>query len=75
MEAEGKPTAGGMVVLKSVPPELLRGLPESDRSAIAEQQGRQVQLVGYDEDGRAELEFTDQAGILHSIWVDPACIG
>ena len=63
-----------IVVLKEVPPGLLSGLPASDQVAISRQRGRPVQLVGYDEDGRAELEFTDVKGHLHTIWVHPSCV-
>ena len=34
--------------------------------------GKAVTLAGYDEDGRAELEFDDPFdGCTHSIWVAP----
>jgi hypothetical protein len=58
-----------MVVLDVVPPGLLNGLPKSDQAAISAIVGKPVLLVGYDEDGRAELEFVDREGHNHSIWV------
>jgi hypothetical protein len=61
---------GTMVVLKSVPPGLLEGLPEDDQTAISEIIGKPVHLVGYDDSGKAELQFTDRDGATHSIWVD-----
>jgi hypothetical protein len=36
--------------------------------------GRRVRLVGCDDDGRAELEFTDARGILHYLYVGPTFI-
>jgi hypothetical protein len=56
---ESKPSAGEMVVLTSIPPGLLDGLPEEDQRAIVAIVGKPVLLVEYDEDGRAELQFDD----------------
>ena len=66
-----KPGAGEIVVLEVVPPGLLNGLPKSDRAAISEIVGKPVFLAGYDDHGRAELEFIDRKDHNHSIWVDP----
>ena len=44
------------------------------RALYARVIGTEVLLMEYDEDGRAELEFTDDAGIIHSIFVDPKYI-
>jgi hypothetical protein len=75
-EDSRKPSAGETVILTSIPPGLLEGLPEEDQNAIVAIVGKPVLLVGYDEDGRAELHFDDpfdgQAGShmhTHSIWV------
>ena len=65
---------GDSVVLTGVPPGLLQGLPIEDQTAIVEVVGKQVLLVGYEDDGRAELEFTDKHGTVHFIFVDPAFI-
>ena len=59
-----------MVVLDVVPQGLLNGLPKSDQATISAIVGKPVLLVGYDEDGRAELEFVDGRGNNHSIWVN-----
>ena len=32
--------------------------------------GKPIRLSGYDEDGRAELEFREKNGTYHTIWVD-----
>jgi hypothetical protein len=65
------PEPGTNVVLKSVPPGLLHGLPRSDQEAITAIVGQAVRLVLYDDVGRAELEFTDQRGDIHYIYVKP----
>ena len=69
--AKGKPKRGSKVVLASLPPGLLRGLPEEDQEAIRAIVGKPVLLAGYDEDGRAELTFTEASQTIHSIFVNP----
>ena len=73
-ETENEPRAGDKVVLKGLPPEFLTGLPRSDKSAISKMIGKRVRLVGYDADGRAELEFRDSKRALHFIYVNPSFI-
>ena len=83
MSAEqGKPRAGEQVVLLALPPGFLDDLPDEDQRAITALVGKPVTLVGYDEDGRAELHFddpfhsrTDKSSHTHSIWVSPEFIG
>lgn len=70
-----RPPTGSMVVLRELPPGLIDGLPREDQIAISEVVGKKVLLVEYDEDGRAELEFTDPHGVIHSIYVDPSYLG
>jgi hypothetical protein len=60
--------AGRPVILKAIPPGLLNGLPEEDQTAIRAIVGRPVTFAGYSF-GEAELEFTDDAGDGHSVWV------
>jgi hypothetical protein len=69
-----RPNAGDTVILTEVPPGLLNDLPPEDQRAIAEVVGKPILLLEYDEDGRAELEFTDAHNVIHSIWVDPRYI-
>jgi hypothetical protein len=76
-----KPEPGETVVLTTVPPGLLDGLPQEDQRAIVAIVGKPVLLVGYDEDGTAELEFddpfdpqTDRHRHFHKIWVAPKFI-
>jgi hypothetical protein len=71
-----RPSPGETVVLTCIPPGLLDGLPQEDQNAIMAMIGKPVLLVGYDEDGRAELHFddpfdvrTDDYSHSHSIWV------
>ncbi|HKY19758.1 MAG TPA: hypothetical protein VJM31_00950 [Vicinamibacterales bacterium] len=58
----------------SVPPGFLEGLPLHDKRAITAVVGKPVLLVEYDEVGRAELEFTDESGVIHSLYVRPEFI-
>jgi hypothetical protein len=67
-----KAKPGETVLLTELPPRLLRGLPRTDQRAISEIVGKPVLLIGYDDDGRAELEFTDRNGAIHSIYVHPS---
>jgi hypothetical protein len=66
-----KPIPGDFVVLEEVPQGLLDGLPKEDQQAISEIAGKPIRLNKYDEDGRGELEFTDQHGAIHFIYVRP----
>jgi hypothetical protein len=75
------PHVGEQVIFLALPPGLLDGLPEEDQRAIRAKVGQPVTLVGYDEDGRAELSFDDPFdgrtppySHTHSIWVAPAFI-
>ena len=81
MSGNTRPKPGETVVLTTVPPGLLDGLPQEDQNAINAILGKPVLLVGYDEDGRAELSFddpfdvrTDVSSHTHNIWVPPASI-
>jgi len=73
--------AGEQVILVELPPGFLHDLPEEDQRAITAMVGRRVLLIGYDEDGRAELHFDDpfvprthKSSHTHSIWVGPEFI-
>ena len=70
-----------MVLLKSIPPGLVDGLPQDDQNAIVAIIGKPVLLVGYDDDSRAELHFddpfdggADDYSHTHAIWVAPVFI-
>lgn len=68
------PKPGDWVVLEQLPQGLLDGLPEEHQEAIEEIVGKPVVLNEYDEDGRAELEFTDRNERIHFIYVNPCFI-
>jgi len=50
------------VVLKALPQGFLDDLPVEDQEAISKVVGKTIALNGYEDDGRAELEFT----VLHN---------
>jgi hypothetical protein len=60
---------GDLVVLISVPSVLFSGLPEEDQAAIRSVIGKQVKFAGIAY-GQAEIEFKDDRGDEHTIWVD-----
>ena len=66
-----RPNPGDVVVLTAIPRGMLDDLPEEDQRAIKEIVGRPVILNEYDDVGRAEIEFTDHDGQLHSLFVAP----
>jgi len=74
MSSQSTPKPGDTVVLTEVPPGLLDGLPMEDRRAISEVIGKPVLLNAYDNEGRAELQFTDREGMIHFVYVDPSAI-
>jgi hypothetical protein len=74
MQGDEHIPAGASVILLEVPTGLVDDLPLEDQRAIRAVVGKPVVLVEYDECGRAELEFVDESGNNHSIWVAPAFI-
>lgn len=60
---------GDLVVVISVPATLFSGLPEEDQTAIQSVIGKPVKFAGIAY-GQAELEFKDDHGDEHTIWVD-----
>jgi hypothetical protein len=77
-----RPRAGEQIVLVAIPPVLLDGLPDEDQRAIAAIVGKPIPFLGYDDIGRAELEFdnpfdarTENFSHTHTIWVDPKFVG
>jgi hypothetical protein len=65
-----KPKPGDEVVLKALPPGFLNDLPGDEQRAISARIGRPIRLMGYDRDGRAELEFMAQDDSIHTLNVD-----
>ena len=62
------------VILNALPPGFIDDLPHEDQQALLEAISKPVAFQGYDEDGRAELEFKDREGTFHTIYVDPKFI-
>ena len=62
------------MVLNGLPPGFLDDLPLEDQDAISKAVGKPITLNGYEDDGRAELEFEDTQGVIHIIYVDPKFI-
>ena len=74
MSKRRRPKPGDSVVLSKIPPGLVEGLPTEDQEAIATVIGKPILLTVSNYDGRAELEFTDRNGVIHSIFVSPDLI-
>jgi hypothetical protein len=74
MNSQNKPRPGDTVVLTKLPPGFLDDLPPEDQRAISEAVGKPVLLNEYDSEGRAELQFADQGGMIHFVYVDPSLI-
>jgi hypothetical protein len=64
-----KPNPGETVVLTEIPSGFLDDLPTEDQQAVKEVLGKPILLKEYDDNGRAELEFTDASGVVHFIYV------
>ena len=62
--------AGEKVLLRGLPRGFLNDLPKEDQAAILAVVGKPVSFVDWDDVGRAELEFTDTASVVHYIYVD-----
>lgn len=69
-----KPAPGDAVILCKLPRGFIDDLPIEDQKAISAIVGKPVRLNEYDDDGRAELEFTDENGVIHFIYVSPDLI-
>ena len=61
---------GDLVILLSVPSNVINGLPKNDQMAIRSVIGKTVKFSGISFD-QAEIEFKDGHGDTHTIWVDP----
>ena len=62
-------------VVKKLPLGWLDDLPREDQEAITAIVGKPISVLGYDDVGRIELEFTDKQGDTHFIWLDPKFVG
>lgn len=73
LDAKGNTiTVGDRVLFMRAPETLLSGLPLEDQEAIKTQEGKTMEIVGFDSYGHAEMEFTAENGTIHTIWVEPA---
>jgi hypothetical protein len=75
LEARMRPKPGEFVILKECPAGFLDDLPVEDQQAITAILGKPIRLNKYENDGRAELEFTDADGAIHFLFVRPELIG
>ena len=73
-ERKKRPKPGEKVILKALPPGFIDDLPEEEQRAISARIGRPIMLMGYDRDGRAELEYMAQDDSIHTLYVDPKFI-
>ena len=69
-----KTAEGQEVIVTALPQGFIDDLTDEDQRALIDVIGRPVVLRGHDEDGKAEIEFTDQEGTLHTIYLDPKFI-
>ncbi len=60
--------------MTGLPSGFLDDLPAEDQLAISSAVGKLIILKGYDEDGRAELEFEEKDGTTHLIFVNPVFV-
>lgn len=75
LDQDGIPVAvGDYVRIVDIPEEIPEGLPEEDQIAIRAQVGKIMVIQDFNNDGAAELEFVDDAGHIHTIWIDPDCL-
>jgi len=65
--------AGDSVIITELPVGFLDDLPSEDRQAITAVIGKAILLKKYDDD-RAELEFTDEKGRIHFIYLNQSLI-
>ena len=74
MKPDMRPKAGDSVIVKELPAGFLEGLASEDRQAITAVIGKAILLKKYDDEDRAELEFTDEKGTIHFVYLNPALI-
>ena len=63
-----------IVRIERIPEELLRGLPDEDQEAIKGCLGQHLTISGFDSYGNSEIEFIDEKGNTHTIWVRTDCL-
>jgi hypothetical protein len=63
------PRPGDLVLLAGVPEGLIDDLPPEDQHALVMAVGTYVVFVGWDEGGRAEVQFEDSERGIHFLYV------
>lgn len=63
-----------IVLIERIPAELLKDLPDEDQQAIRNCLGQCVPISGFDSSGNAEIDFIDQEGSPHTIWIHTGCL-
>jgi hypothetical protein len=63
--------SGDAVILLGLPEGFTDDMDIEDRQALSEAVGSRVVFNEYDDNGRAELQFTSRDGVLHFIYVEP----
>ena len=65
---------GDEVTIKRIPESLVRGLPHTDQQAINDCLGKSFKISGFNDQGEAEIEFTDAEDVFHTIWIEAGCL-
>ena len=65
---------GHKAIVTSLPQGFLDDLPKKDQAAVTAIVGKPIRFLGFDEAGRAELEFREADGTLHFIYLAPKFI-
>jgi hypothetical protein len=73
-EQPKNPKAGEMVILTGLPSGFVNDLPKEDQLAISGMVGKAMRLNRYADDGSAELEFVEEDGTIHFIYVNASFV-
>jgi hypothetical protein len=65
---------GQKAIVTGLPKGFFDDLPQEDQAAITAIVGKPIRFRGFDDVGRAELEFREADGILHFIYLEPEFI-
>jgi hypothetical protein len=66
---------GQKAIVTGLPKGFLDNLPQEDQAAITAILGKPIRFRGFDDAGRAELEFREADGTLHFIYLAQQFIG
>jgi len=62
------------VLINRIPDDLLKELLVEDQEAIKKCVGKRLIISGFDSNGNAEIEFIDEQGHQHTIWIASNCL-